>query len=167
MIIRRNSGFKGLDHVVGMLRGLDLELLHMRLGNLGIEAMDLLCLDHWLRPKESRSRSSRHGSCSIAHGIPSSLHTRSTYRSHLSWRPRALSSGRSNRLSNHGRCRSNSLILSRYRYTISKDRVFRGRERSSSKSRSGLSRLLSIIDRGIDGSRSNGKGSQEQSPELG
>lgn len=35
-----------------MLRGLDLELLHMRLGNLGIEAMDLLCLDHWLRRED-------------------------------------------------------------------------------------------------------------------
>lgn len=38
--------------MVGMLRGLDLELLHMRLGNLGIEAMDLLCLDHWLRRED-------------------------------------------------------------------------------------------------------------------
>lgn len=43
------QGLKGLDNVVGMLRGIDLELLHMRLGNLGIEAMDLLCMDHWLR----------------------------------------------------------------------------------------------------------------------
>ena len=39
----------GLDHVVGVHRGIDLELLHMRLGHPGIEAMDLLCMDHWLR----------------------------------------------------------------------------------------------------------------------
>lgn len=64
------------------------------------------------RDSKGRSRSSRRGSCSIAHGIPSSLCTRSTYRSHLSWRPRALSSGRSCRLSSHGRCRSNSLTYS-------------------------------------------------------
>lgn len=29
--------------------GIGLELLHIRLGYPGIEAMDLLCMDHWLR----------------------------------------------------------------------------------------------------------------------
>lgn len=38
----------GLDHVVGVHRGIDLYPLHMRLGHPGIEAMDLLCMDHWL-----------------------------------------------------------------------------------------------------------------------
>lgn len=39
----------GLDHVVGVHWAIDLELLHRRLGHPGIEAMDLLCMDHWLR----------------------------------------------------------------------------------------------------------------------
>lgn len=39
----------GLDHVVGVHRGIDLELLHIRLGHPGIEAMDLLRMDHWPR----------------------------------------------------------------------------------------------------------------------
>lgn len=47
--IRREGRGIGLDHVVGVHRGIDLELLHMRLGHPGIEAMDLLCMDHWLR----------------------------------------------------------------------------------------------------------------------
>ena len=53
----------------------------------------------------------RRGSCSIAHGIPSSLCRRSIYRSHFSWKPRALSSGRSCIFSSHGRRRSNALII--------------------------------------------------------
>lgn len=39
----------GLDHVVGVHWGINLELLHMRLGHPGIKAIDLLCIDHWLR----------------------------------------------------------------------------------------------------------------------
>lgn len=50
----------------------------------------------------------RRGSCSIAHGIPSSLCRRSIYRFHFSRKARALSSGRSCRFSSHGRRWSNS-----------------------------------------------------------
>ena len=56
--IRREGRGIGLDHVVGVHRAIDLELLHMRLGHPGIEAMDPLCMDDWLRLESSHQATS-------------------------------------------------------------------------------------------------------------